>query len=401
MIDGTNNSTVTVAAGTNPSGIAVNPLTNKIYVANQGSANVTVIDGTNNSTATITAGTNPFWTAVNKLTNKIYVGNVGSASVTVIDGTNNSMANVAVGAAPNGVALNQSTNKIYTANFNSGDVTVIDGTNNSATNIAAGTNPKAVAVNPLTNKIYIANNGSFNATVITPAPTNAIPLNTTVAPLGGNTTTNPMPTFTLTATSTYSPNAPPPQNIYFQVDTTNGTWTKAANTGSTATTLTATAMTPTLQNGIHYLYFYAADGSDATSINPARPVEDKFDKTFDVLAPDTSPIIGGINAYSFLVIPAGTTAASTTVGGHIVTAAGRGIARARVLMTDANGETRYALTNAFGYFRFENVEAGESYIVGVESKLYSFAPQVITISADITEINFIAQPERPPKRVEQ
>ncbi len=39
-----------VAAGTDPVAVAVNPATNKIYVANQGSNNVTVIDGTNNST---------------------------------------------------------------------------------------------------------------------------------------------------------------------------------------------------------------------------------------------------------------------------------------------------------------------------------------------------------------
>ena len=36
--------TATVAAGTNPFDIAVNPVTNKIYVANGNSANVTVID---------------------------------------------------------------------------------------------------------------------------------------------------------------------------------------------------------------------------------------------------------------------------------------------------------------------------------------------------------------------
>ena len=141
--------------------------------------------------------------------------------------------------------------------------------------------------------------------MITPAPTNAIPLNTTVAPLAGNSTNNPTPTFTLTATSTYTPTAPQPRNIYFQTDTTNGMWTRATNTGSTAATLTATATTAALQPGIHILYFYAADGSDATSINPSLTDGNNNGngKSFDRFTPESSSIIGGINAYSFLVVP--------------------------------------------------------------------------------------------------
>ena len=52
--------TATVTAGTGPFAVAVNPVTNKIYVANYSSGNVTVIDGTDNSTATVAAGTNPY-----------------------------------------------------------------------------------------------------------------------------------------------------------------------------------------------------------------------------------------------------------------------------------------------------------------------------------------------------
>ena len=45
-----------MAAGTEPCGVAVNPVTNKIYVANQGSNNVTVIDGATNGTTTVRGG---------------------------------------------------------------------------------------------------------------------------------------------------------------------------------------------------------------------------------------------------------------------------------------------------------------------------------------------------------
>ena len=42
-----------------PTAVAVNPVTNKIYVANDDSGNVTVIDGATNATTTVATGTNP------------------------------------------------------------------------------------------------------------------------------------------------------------------------------------------------------------------------------------------------------------------------------------------------------------------------------------------------------
>ena len=58
MIDGATNSTTTVpdSHAVGPVGVAVNPVTNKIYVANYTSNNVTVIDGATNSTTTVSAG---------------------------------------------------------------------------------------------------------------------------------------------------------------------------------------------------------------------------------------------------------------------------------------------------------------------------------------------------------
>ena len=75
----------TVTVGTNPYGVGVNPSTNTIYVANEGSNTVSVIDGSTNAvTATVTVGTNPYDVGVNPSTNTIYVANEGSASVSVL-----------------------------------------------------------------------------------------------------------------------------------------------------------------------------------------------------------------------------------------------------------------------------------------------------------------------------
>jgi YVTN family beta-propeller protein len=148
----------TVAAGTNPQAVAVNPVTNKIYVANynyttNGNSNVTVIDGATNSATTVAVGPNPDAVAVNPNTNMIYVanGNSSSGTVTVIDGATNNTTTIAAGGDPIAFAVNAVTNQIYVANFSSQTVTVIDGATNNTTTVAVGDGPWAVAVNPNTN----------------------------------------------------------------------------------------------------------------------------------------------------------------------------------------------------------------------------------------------------------
>src|SRR5512136_1887192 len=90
--------TTTVPSPNAPSTVAVNPVTNRIYVASQGNATVTVIDGATNETTRVAAASEPFAVAVNPVTNKIYVPNRGSNSVTVIDGATNATTLVAAGA---------------------------------------------------------------------------------------------------------------------------------------------------------------------------------------------------------------------------------------------------------------------------------------------------------------
>lgn len=86
------------------------------------------------------------------------------------------------------------------------------------------------------------------------------------------------------------------------------------------------------------------------------------------------------------------TAATVTIGGRVLSAAGRGIARARVSMIDSNGETRTVLTNSFGHFRFQNVAAGENYIFTAAAKRYKFTAQLLNVNEEKGELNFTAAP---------
>src|SRR5213592_3642757 len=63
----------TIAAGNTPVAIAINTVTNKIYVANEFSDNVTVIDGATNTTRTVAVCKRPQYIAVNTKTNKAFV----------------------------------------------------------------------------------------------------------------------------------------------------------------------------------------------------------------------------------------------------------------------------------------------------------------------------------------
>lgn len=90
------------------------------------------------------------------------------------------------------------------------------------------------------------------------------------------------------------------------------------------------------------------------------------------------------------------TAASVSVGGRVMTAAGRGISRVYVSMTGSDGETRTAMTNPFGYFRFDAVAAGETYVFTIRSKQLRpaavSAAQVRAIFEDADDIDFVVEP---------
>jgi YVTN family beta-propeller protein len=152
--------------GTNPVGLAANPVTNKIYVSNFRGNSVTIIDGATNSTSTVPVGSYPEALAINQITNEIYVANSDGGDVTVIEGATNSTSTIPVGGYPEALAINQQTNKVYVANYGSSSVTIIDGATKSTGTVVVGLGPSAVAVNPATNQIYVANEQSGTATII-------------------------------------------------------------------------------------------------------------------------------------------------------------------------------------------------------------------------------------------
>ena len=85
------------------------------------------------------------------------------------------------------------------------------------------------------------------------------------------------------------------------------------------------------------------------------------------------------------------TAASVSVSGRVRTPHGKGLINAFVTLTDSTGNRRLARTTAFGYFHFQDVAAGETYIVGVLSKRYRFTPQVLSINQNIADLELTGE----------
>jgi hypothetical protein len=88
-----------------------------------------------------------------------------------------------------------------------------------------------------------------------------------------------------------------------------------------------------------------------------------------------------------------TTAAGVSLSGRVTTASGTGIRNARVTISgNALGESRVATTGSFGYFSFDGLPAGETYVVTVNSQRYTFMvpSRVFTLIDNITDADFVA-----------
>lgn len=84
------------------------------------------------------------------------------------------------------------------------------------------------------------------------------------------------------------------------------------------------------------------------------------------------------------------TAATVTIGGRVLTPAGKGAGGTRVVLTESDGSTRTAVTNPFGFYRFEDVAAGQTVTLEARSKRFEFAPQVVAVTEEMKELNFRA-----------
>ncbi|MGD9562068.1 MAG: carboxypeptidase-like regulatory domain-containing protein [Pyrinomonadaceae bacterium] len=86
------------------------------------------------------------------------------------------------------------------------------------------------------------------------------------------------------------------------------------------------------------------------------------------------------------------TAAQVSISGRVTSSGGQGLRGVRLELAGADGSVLTAVTSTFGYYRFDGIEAGTSYVISVRSTRYGFPDPVrfLNVSDNLTEINFTA-----------
>lgn len=90
-------------------------------------------------------------------------------------------------------------------------------------------------------------------------------------------------------------------------------------------------------------------------------------------------------------LAAQSTAASANLGGRITTAGGNGIRNVEVTISGGNlSEPRMTRTGSFGYYSIEGLEAGQTYIVSVSAKRYTFITpnRTVTLQDSVADVDF-------------
>jgi YVTN family beta-propeller protein len=174
-----------VSVGEEPRGVAINPYTSLVYVANVHDGTISVLRSAS-VIDTIPVATLPYVHAINNKTKRIYAAGcnflTGAGSmVVVIDGRSNQVItnislNQSCGLGTQGIAVNEFTNQIYVSDYDDNQEVVIDGaTNQIAARIdLQGRDPLGVAVDPRTNQVWVALDGPVGDVDILDGASNTI-----------------------------------------------------------------------------------------------------------------------------------------------------------------------------------------------------------------------------------
>jgi len=154
-----------------PEAIALNPQTNRIFVACWETNNVGVIDAnTSQLISTVGVELGPNDLAVDPLTDRIYVSHWFSQSISVIDGqTNLVVKRISLDDwGTNAIALDSSAKRLYVVNsgLDSGGLLIIDMETGVTLATMAIHGPSDVAVNEFTRTIYLLHHNPDTVSVI-------------------------------------------------------------------------------------------------------------------------------------------------------------------------------------------------------------------------------------------
>ncbi|WP_426367446.1 YncE family protein [Streptomyces sp. E-08] len=126
VIDATTHTVVkSFAVGPHPTGIAIDPQKRRVYVANSGFRTVSVIDMPTGGVAEIDVGQSPTGVAVDSH-GAVYVSHPDDLVRVIDPGSAGVIARIPVGSQPQGLVFEHHSNRLYVANRGDGTVSAID-----------------------------------------------------------------------------------------------------------------------------------------------------------------------------------------------------------------------------------------------------------------------------------
>ncbi len=151
-------------------GVAINPLTNRLYLSSRDTDELFVLNASTMQIITkIRVGDEPFGVVVNPATNKVYVNNYVDGTVSIINGaTNTVIATVAVGPETTFVDVNQTTNRIYSVSHAWDVVGIISGVEDRrlALKWSGGVGAWGATINESLNRVYTTNRDTGNVATL-------------------------------------------------------------------------------------------------------------------------------------------------------------------------------------------------------------------------------------------
>jgi YVTN family beta-propeller protein len=209
VLSGCSQSATLVPDPSGPLYVAVNSVTDTVYITNPqlgGNDTVSVLDGAScngqvtsgcgQALKTVHVGLSPSALAIDQVSDTVYVANEGiienGDTVSVIDGATcngtqssgcGQVQTITVGEGPNWMVLDPTTHTAYTANLTEDTVSIINtatcnatvtsGCDQKTSSVHVGANPWALSIDLKLHSVYVANNFDDTVSVLDTATCNA------------------------------------------------------------------------------------------------------------------------------------------------------------------------------------------------------------------------------------
>jgi hypothetical protein len=137
---------------------------------------------------------------------------------------------------------------------------------------------------------------------------------------------------------------------------------------------------------------FAAFNIDLSAVSA---IENQPTVYFRLLGSGGTGSAGTLRLDNFQVAATTVSAASVNVGGRVTNANGYGLSNVTVTISGgALSEPIFVRTSPFGYYSFEGIQAGQTYVISVASKQYTFNPssRVLDVQDTISNADWVAEP---------